>query len=198
MPFYVSDYLGAVLTMTLEQRGAYVQILAVTWERGADPLPDDDVTLARVCSVTARRWREVLRPALAPLFDISAGFWRQNRLEIEWTRAQGLIEKRAAAGSMGGKAKSAKTLERGLANATAKAVANADPVLQQRHYDCSSIQIQNQISTSNEVEIAPVALEPAKGKKKGKAAQVELPPCLGLSSAAKACYRPACARIEGS
>lgn len=151
MPLWVADYLAATLTLTLEQRGAYIQILAVTWERHGVPLVDDDAILARVCSVSVRRWREILRPALAPLFDLTSGFWRQNRLEIEWSRAQQKLTKCASAGAKGGASKSAKRLERGLADATA----DATDSLERNPSGCSS----ERSTTHNQIKISSTNVE---------------------------------------
>lgn len=58
-PFYTADWLTspAIVSMSAEQRGGYVQLLAYAWNGGNDEpsLPDDDRQLA-ILSGLGRRW----------------------------------------------------------------------------------------------------------------------------------------------
>jgi uncharacterized protein YdaU (DUF1376 family) len=103
MPLFCGDYLAATVGLSLEQSGAFLHILMATWAGGGKPLPDDDAILARVCRITCERWQKKIRPALAPLFDLSSGTWRNERLEREWSYVQKVIAKRREAGAKGGR-----------------------------------------------------------------------------------------------
>jgi uncharacterized protein YdaU (DUF1376 family) len=106
MPLFCDAYLGDTMHLSLEEHGAYLKLLMITWRNNGQPLPDDDARIARMLGVTPARWRDKLRPSLASFFDLSEGYWRQNRLEKEWIFTQKLIEKNRANGSKGGRAKS--------------------------------------------------------------------------------------------
>lgn len=59
--FYASDWAHSVSAMTLEERGAYITLLAWSWQHG--PVPSDDRRIAAILGVdkrTARRiWTEI-------------------------------------------------------------------------------------------------------------------------------------------
>lgn len=103
MPLFCGDYLAATVGLSLEQSGAFLHILMAIWASGGKPIADDDEFLARICRVTRDRWQKKIRPALAPLFDLSGGTWRNERLEREWTYVQGRIEAQRANGAKGGR-----------------------------------------------------------------------------------------------
>lgn len=115
MPLYVRDYLVDTATLSLEEHGAYVLLLMYQWHTG--PLVDDEKSMAKLLRITPRRWREI-RPKLADFFEISDGKWAQKRLENEREKALDISSKRASSGREGGKAKSLKSQDTSLANAT--------------------------------------------------------------------------------
>lgn len=84
MPLWCDAYLADTMHLSLEEHGAYLKLLMITWRNNGKPLPDDDQRMARMLGVTSARWRDRLRPVLTPFFDLSDGTWRQKRLEKEW------------------------------------------------------------------------------------------------------------------
>lgn len=84
MPLFPDAYLADTMDLSLEEHGAYLKLLMITWRNNGEPLPDDDARIARMLGVTAARWKTKLRPVLARFFDLSEGTWRQKRLEKEW------------------------------------------------------------------------------------------------------------------
>lgn len=101
--FYVGDWLSDTIDLTLEQRGAYIQLLAWSWKRGM-PLPLDEVHRARILGLDPERFRDV--------WDGLRGHWRETdkgwvnqRLEKERKDAVKMHRKRVAAGRKGGQAK---------------------------------------------------------------------------------------------
>jgi uncharacterized protein YdaU (DUF1376 family) len=104
MPLFCGDYLKDTTDLTLEEHGAYLMILMITWATGGKPLPDDDARMAKRLSVTKDRWVNKLKPVLSQFFDLSRGTWRNERLEREWNYVQAVIAKRREAGAKGGSA----------------------------------------------------------------------------------------------
>lgn len=117
MPLFCGDYLADTKHLTLEQHGAYLMLLMVTWRNRGQPLPDDPVRLARTCGVSVSRWTDRLRPALAPFFDLADGTWRQKRLEKEWQFVEHRLTISREHGSLGGRAKALNQKERKIADA---------------------------------------------------------------------------------
>jgi uncharacterized protein YdaU (DUF1376 family) len=93
MPLFCDAYLADTMHLSLEEHGAYLKLLMITWRNNGQPLPDNDTKIARMLGVTPSRWTSKLRPALAPFFDLSAGTWRQKKLEKTWQFAMKTREK---------------------------------------------------------------------------------------------------------
>lgn len=98
LPLMTDAYLADTLHLSLEQHGAYLKLLIISWRSPGCELDDDDVAIARMLGVTVKRWRAKLRPALAVFFKISDGKWRQKRLRKEYKRVERLVDQRRAAG----------------------------------------------------------------------------------------------------
>lgn len=105
MPIFIDALLGDTLHLSAEEFGAYCLIMFATWRNNGQALADDDHTLARICRVTAPRWRLKLRPRLVKFFDIGDGRWHQKRLENEWLFVQKRAQISRDNGSRGGRAK---------------------------------------------------------------------------------------------
>lgn len=80
--FYPKDWLsnGKVKSMTLEERGAYIDLLAIYWNEGG--LPSDPMALSRLLGVPLRTlnrlWKNVSK-----CFEVVGPNLSQSRLEIE-------------------------------------------------------------------------------------------------------------------
>ena len=111
MPVFVDALIGDTLGLSPESFGAFCLILFATWRNDGKPFADDDCRLARICRVTVKRWRERLRPELIGFFDLSAGTWRQHRLEKEWNFVAKQVEQKRCAGNASHKAKALKNQE---------------------------------------------------------------------------------------
>jgi uncharacterized protein YdaU (DUF1376 family) len=98
MPLFCDAYLGDTMHLSLEEHGAYLKILMVTWTHNGVPLPDDDRRMARVLGIPTARWKQRIKPALTPFFDLSEGVFRQKRLEKEWNFILGLRRKQSEKG----------------------------------------------------------------------------------------------------
>lgn len=115
MPLFCGDYLADTMHLNLEQHGAYLKLLMVTWRNSGKPLADDDATLSRVLGVTVPRWREKIRPAIIGFFEISNGKLLSKRLEKEWNFVALRVEKKRENGKHGGRPKALETKETGKA-----------------------------------------------------------------------------------
>lgn len=125
MQLYVADYLADTQHLTTEQHGAYLLLLMTMW-RNAGSLPNDEKKLARIAHVSLKRWHIIAGDVMA-FFDISDGRITQKRLSEELQKAVSKSEKRKTSGSLGGKAKSLKNNEHGLANASVLLKHSSEP-----------------------------------------------------------------------
>ncbi len=125
MQLYVADYLADTQHLTTEQHGAYLLLLMTMW-RNAGSLPNDEKKLARIARVSMKRWHIIAGDVMA-FFDISDGHITQKRLSEELQKAVSKSEKRKTSGSLGGKAKSLKNNEQGLANASVLLKHSSEP-----------------------------------------------------------------------
>lgn len=107
MPLYVADYLGDTGHLTTLEHGAYLLLIMHYWQKGE--LPADDAKLARIAKMTQPQWVKS-RDTLADLFQPG---WKHKRIDREMHDATEAYERRARAGSLGGRAK------RGLHSASA-------------------------------------------------------------------------------
>lgn len=79
--FYAKDFLMGTLSLSLEECGAYIILLAYQWDHGS--VPDGPVALARICRCSAAQAKRVWI-AIAIKFQQGAdGLWRNARLETE-------------------------------------------------------------------------------------------------------------------
>lgn len=104
MPVFVDAMLADTLHLSRDEFGAYHFILYATWRNNGNPLKDDDDLLARVCRATPAAWRK-LRPILVAFFDVSDGYWRQKRLEKEWSYVADRAQRAKENGTKGGRPK---------------------------------------------------------------------------------------------
>lgn len=103
MPLFCGDYLADTKHLTLEQHGAYLILLMVTWRNGGQSVIDDPDLISRYLSCTKDRWIKKIRPALVPMFDLTSGTWRSVRLEREWEFVQKAIAVKRDNGAKGGR-----------------------------------------------------------------------------------------------
>jgi uncharacterized protein YdaU (DUF1376 family) len=83
--FYPRDYLADanVRAMTFEERGVYVELLALEWNEGGR-LPGDVEKLARVVGVPAERFVPMWMTSLGPCFTLAdEGYFYHPRLALE-------------------------------------------------------------------------------------------------------------------
>ncbi len=124
-PFFCRDWLSspARLAMLPEQRGAYIDLLALAWGNGSEQpsLPADDVTLAALSGLGAR-WKR-LGPLIRAQFMEGQGRLYNEKLTEVWHEQQSKHDKAVERGKIGGRAKAAKR-KTGSSSTREEAVAN--------------------------------------------------------------------------
>lgn len=91
IPLFGDAYLADTRHLSLEEHGAYLQLIMIAWRIKGCCLPDDDARLARMLGVTGARWRK-LKPVVMAFWTLENGVWKQARLSKERTFVE---EKRA-------------------------------------------------------------------------------------------------------
>lgn len=117
MPLWVSDFIGDTLELDAKQIGAYMLLLMAMWQHGGT-LPADPKKLQRVARI-GRDWPKVWAD-LERFFQVENGKISNKRLTLELHRVAAKRALNAHAGALGGRAKSLKNKDQGLANALAK------------------------------------------------------------------------------
>ena len=105
-PFYANDWLSSptVLTMSLEQQGAYLRLLCFCWASGDCSLPDDDATLAKLSGMD-EAWlkggSQMLRKCFEPIADQPGKITNRKLLDL-WFERQEWREKSRLGGVKSG------------------------------------------------------------------------------------------------
>lgn len=105
--FYPKDWLADanVKAMTFEERGVYVELLALYWLE--DGLPAAPARLARLLQMGSRRFERLWR-AIAPCFRVEGDRLLQKRVEEEKVKQVAYRHSQAEKGKRGGRPKSIK------------------------------------------------------------------------------------------
>jgi uncharacterized protein YdaU (DUF1376 family) len=100
MAVYVAQFLGETAHMTCEQLGAYVRLKLTMWLHGGS-LPNDETALRRIAHVHSPRWR-ALWGSIKGMFNLDGDTITHNAVTEELSKARVIIERRRAAGALGG------------------------------------------------------------------------------------------------
>jgi uncharacterized protein YdaU (DUF1376 family) len=96
MPFYVGDYIARTRHLTLQQRGALMDLIALSWTTG--PLPGDQSRMAAMIGVSIGEFRK-LWPAISSWWsEDNEGRLFNAELEQRRTEALRVYNARAQAG----------------------------------------------------------------------------------------------------
>lgn len=115
LPLFTDAYIADTAHLTNEEHGAYLRLLMFAWRAPQCRLHDDDVRIARMLGLTAKKWA-ALKPSVMAFWILENGFWTQKRLAREHQFVTRQTETRRASGSRGGTAKALKDKEAGLAS----------------------------------------------------------------------------------
>lgn len=100
IPLFTDAYLADTRHLSLEEHGAYLQLLMVAWRSTDCSLPDDDKRLARVLGVTPAKWAK-LKGTVMAFWDNANGHWTQKRL----TKERKFVDEKRAANSSSAKSR---------------------------------------------------------------------------------------------
>jgi uncharacterized protein YdaU (DUF1376 family) len=119
LPLLVDAFIADTAHMTVEEVGAHIRLLVFAWRSPGCCLPDDDARLARMLGLTAKRWA-ALKPNVMALWQRnSEGNFTHDRLTHEHQFVTSKIEKKRAAGRLGGRPKSLKFQDHDKASGSA-------------------------------------------------------------------------------
>lgn len=82
IPLFGDAYLADTRHLSLEEHGAYLQLLMIAWRSPDCALPDDDARICRMLGVTAKKWSR-LRPVVMAFWTLGSAGWEQKRLSKE-------------------------------------------------------------------------------------------------------------------
>lgn len=82
MPLFGDAYLADTRHLSLEEHGAYLQLLLIAWRSPDCTLPNDDKRLAMMLGISAKRWASI-RPQVMAFWSLSDAGWQQKRLTKE-------------------------------------------------------------------------------------------------------------------
>src|SRR6185312_6148520 len=114
MPIHIGDYKRDTGHLRAAGHGAYLMLLFHHWSTGS--LPTDDERLSAIACMTRQEWKKA-KPTIQKFFG---SHWVHERVLDDLAKAAVSYEKRAAAGSEGGKAKAKAKQEPSIATALLK------------------------------------------------------------------------------
>jgi uncharacterized protein YdaU (DUF1376 family) len=82
IPLFGDAYLADTRHLSLEEHGAYLQLLMIAWRALDCSLPDDDARLSRMLGITGRKWSKI-KPTVMGFWTVKNGRWTQKRLSKE-------------------------------------------------------------------------------------------------------------------
>jgi len=82
IPLFGDAYLADTRHLSLEEHGAYLQLLMIAWRSPNCALPDDDTRIARMLGITANRWSKI-RAVVMGFWTLGEHGWTQKRLSKE-------------------------------------------------------------------------------------------------------------------
>lgn len=96
IPFFGDAYIADTRHLSLEEHGAYLQLLMIAWRSEDCALPDDDKRIAQMLGITTAKWKK-LKPTIMAFWRLEDGRWTQKRLKKERTFVTEKREKNALA-----------------------------------------------------------------------------------------------------
>ncbi len=118
-PMYPDDFEADTPHLTLVEDGAYNRLLRLCWRSPDCMVPADEAWLMRQLRARTEDEKAAVRAVIEEFFTEEKGRIFSDRLRKEWIAAREAYERRANAGSKGGKSKSLKTNNSRRSNAKA-------------------------------------------------------------------------------
>lgn len=82
IPLFGDAYIADTRHLSLEEHGAYLQLLMIAWRTDDCSLPDDDKRLAQMLGITVSRWGKI-KPTVMAFWEREGDRWTQKRLQKE-------------------------------------------------------------------------------------------------------------------
>lgn len=82
IPLFGDAYLADTRHLSLEEHGAYLQLMMIAWRSPGCALPNDDTRLARMLGITPGKWSKI-KAAVMDFWTLSEAGWTQKRLSKE-------------------------------------------------------------------------------------------------------------------
>lgn len=79
IPLFGDSYLADTRHLSLEEHGAYLQLLMIAWRSEGCCLPDDDRRLAQMLGISASKWAKI-KGSVMSFWTLENGSWSQGRL----------------------------------------------------------------------------------------------------------------------
>lgn len=159
MPLRLQIWRKGTAFFSPAERGAYMDLILAYWELG--PLPAEDDVLQQLARVPdPRLWRQVRGKVLAK-FHERDGFLHHARIDEERTVAVQKYERRAHAGSAGGKA----SVEAKSKQTPSNASSNASPDVQANHQAPANTTYQEHSPDGETLANASVTRKPRKARR---------------------------------
>jgi uncharacterized protein YdaU (DUF1376 family) len=117
-PMFPTDFDADTGHLTFAEDGAYNRLLRLSWRCLEAKMPDDLDWICRKARAVTPEDRALIEGILAEFFTRKGGKVFSRRLHEEWVKANDAHAKRISAGSKGGRAKSLKTNDTDVSNAT--------------------------------------------------------------------------------
>lgn len=112
-PWYIADWRGSEkrLSMTLEEKAVYRELLDHCWEHGS--LPNDEKVLAKISTATASEFRRIW-PKVKQAFSVTGDRLIHEKVEAKRPEVIRLAEQRREAGRKSAEARAERARQRSL------------------------------------------------------------------------------------
>lgn len=117
IPLFGDAYIADTRHLSLEEHGAYLQLMMIAWRAEDCSLPNDDARIARMIGVTAKKWGK-LKPTIMAFWALENGRWTQKRLTKERTFVAKKLEQNRESANARWKTKSLENKDVDDANAS--------------------------------------------------------------------------------
>lgn len=111
LPLWIAKYEARTGHLSLEEDGAYMRLLRLSWVTPKCQLPADDVWIRRMMRVDQATYDRVVRPILDEFFYRADGAWRNAKLREIYGTKSGVREVRSTAGKISGQKRREKSRE---------------------------------------------------------------------------------------
>jgi uncharacterized protein YdaU (DUF1376 family) len=154
MPMWWSDFFTKTDHLNNEEQWAYAKLMAKTWLRNCEPLPDVDSDIARLLNMGIKRWLKIRR-RIEPFFDLSNATWRQPHLENVFLECAARAASSRSNGALGGRPKSNKI------NKIVKPTGSAGGTQQEPTPNLSKTKAKEERKKDSEAKASAAAVAPA-------------------------------------